>query len=485
MEPTNLLFIISDQHSYDALGCYGHPLVQTPNLDRLAERGTRFTNAYTPCPICVPARAALATGQYVHQTGHWDNAFPYAGTPPSWHHHLRGQGFTVDSIGKLHFRKESDDLGFTGSIEPLNVVDGVGDVLSCIRDNPPLRPKKDGILDAGPGDSTYLQYDIRNANNGCRWLQDHANDEKPWALFLSFVCPHPPYIAPPELYELYPLDQIPMPPQWQQADWPDHPAIADFRHFFGLTKQFDEEVVRRMNAAYYGACTHLDQQIGRVLAALDEQGLTDSTRVIYTSDHGECRGARGVFGKFTLYEESAGVPFIMAGPDVPIDHVVETPVSLVDCFPTIVEAVGAEPYTPEEGNGGLAGESLWSIATAPNRPRAVLSEYHAAGSQHAAYMVCDGDYKYIHYVDAPPQLFDQRNDPQELVNLAGDPAHAAAQRALEQSLRGWLGPEAVDTQARADQRARVEEFGGEEAVRSRGYFVNSPTPDEAPEFNPV
>ena len=101
--PKNLLYIISDQHNRDLLGCYGHPSVETPNIDSLAERGTRFTNAYTNCPICVPARASLATGRYVHQIGYWDNAFPYDGQIRSWGHHLRSQGYQVDSIGKLHF----------------------------------------------------------------------------------------------------------------------------------------------------------------------------------------------------------------------------------------------------------------------------------------------------------------------------------------------------------------------------------------------
>lgn len=481
MKPTNLLYILSDQHSYDALGCYGHPLVQTPNLDRLAERGTRFTNAYTPCPICVPARAALATGRYVHQIGYWDNGFPYEGDVPSWHHRVRAQGYQVDSIGKLHFRHEEDDLGFSRTIDPLNVVDGVGDVLSCLRENPPFRQKRDGILEAGPGDSTYLQYDIRNADNGCRWLVEHANDEKPWVLFLSFVCPHPPYIAPPELYDLYPLDQIPMPPQWQQTDWPDHPAMDYIRQFFGITKQFDEEVVRRLNAAYYGACTHLDQQIGRVLQVLEEQNLVDNTRVIYTSDHGESRGARGVFGKFTMYEESVGVPFIMAGPDVPRENVVETPISLIDTFPTVLDAVGAQA-TPADAD--LPGESLWEIALQPNHRRLVFSEYHAVASQTASYMLSDGEYKYVHYVDQPPQLFDLKDDPRELVDLANSTQHRDVRQRFEGELRGMLDPAAVDAQAKAAQRAKVEEFGGEEAVRNRGYFVNSPTPDEDPAFNP-
>ncbi|MEM7131471.1 MAG: sulfatase-like hydrolase/transferase [Chloroflexota bacterium] len=476
MNPMNLLYIISDQHSYDAMGCYGSATVQTPNLDRLAERGTRFTNAYTNCPICVPVRAALATGRYVHQDGFWDNGHPYDGSIPSWHHYLRDQGVQVDSIGKLHFRSTDDDLGFTQSVEPLNVVAGVGDILGCIRDNPPLRQKKDGILESGPGDSTYLQYDIRNAENGCRWLAQHANDEQPWVLFLSFVCPHPPYIAPPALYDAYPLDGIEMMPQWQQTEWPEHSAMAYFRHFFGLEEQFTEHEIRRMNAAYYGATTHLDQQIGRVLNQLDELGLTDKTRTIYTSDHGESRGARGLFGKFTMYEESVGIPFIMAGPDVPEGKVCNTPVSLIDSYPTIVDAV--DMPVPE---ANLDGESLWSIAAGPDQERLAFSEYHAVGSQHASFMVTDGHHKYIHYVNSVPQLFDLHTDPKELNDLSQSQPEVAA--SFEQKLRTILDPDAVDAQAKADQRSKVDAFGGEEAVRSRGYFVNSPTPDEKPAFH--
>ena len=139
MDPKNLLFIISDQHSRRLSGCYGNPTIQTPNIDRIAESGTRFTSAYTCCPICVPARASLATGRYVHQIGYWDNSFAYDGKIPSWGHRLRQQGYQVDSIGKLHFKGQGSDHGFTQEIEPLNVVDGIGDILSCIRDNPPFR----------------------------------------------------------------------------------------------------------------------------------------------------------------------------------------------------------------------------------------------------------------------------------------------------------------------------------------------------------
>ena len=159
MQPTNLLFILSDQHTRSGLGCYGGPGI-TPHLDALARRGTRFDAAYTNCPICVPERASLATGRYVHEIGFWDNGIPYDGSVPSWGHHLRGAGFTVDSIGKLHFRSSADDNGFSNEIEPLHVVDGIGDLLSCVRDDPPRRNARRGVLAAGPGDSTYLAYDV-------------------------------------------------------------------------------------------------------------------------------------------------------------------------------------------------------------------------------------------------------------------------------------------------------------------------------------
>ena len=137
MQPANLLFILSDEHTREVAGCYGHPVVRTPAIDGLAARGTRFANAYTNCPICIPARASLATGRYVHQIRHWDNGLPYDGGVRSWHHELRDRGFRVDSIGKLHFRRPDEDHGFTEEIEPLHVVEGVGDILGCLRDDPP------------------------------------------------------------------------------------------------------------------------------------------------------------------------------------------------------------------------------------------------------------------------------------------------------------------------------------------------------------
>lgn len=136
-ETRNFLILISDEHRRDAMGCMGHPLVKTPNLDALAARGTVFERAYTPSPMCVPTRAALATGHYVHCSGHWDSATPYAGEPRSWMHRLRDAGVVVTAIGKLHFRSGEDDTGFSEQILPMHVVGGIGWTVGLLRKDPP------------------------------------------------------------------------------------------------------------------------------------------------------------------------------------------------------------------------------------------------------------------------------------------------------------------------------------------------------------
>ncbi len=483
MKPTNLVFLLSDQHNRDTSGCYGHSQIRTPHIDSLAEDGVRFDSAYTNCPICVPARASLATGRYVHEIRNWDNAFPYSGTVPGWGHRLIAEGHRVESIGKLHYRRDEDDDGFSKHIVPLNVVDGIGDVMGSVRESPPVRQgTRNGILEAGPGNSTYLEYDIDIANRACRWLQEAAAspDDKPWVLFVSFVCPHPPFIAPPELFDLYPLEDITLPVQNRPDERPQHRALDDLRDIMQYTEPFTEEQIRQVTAAYYGTCTHLDKQIGKVLQALSDTGLSEETRIIYTSDHGESMGRRGLWGKFTMYEESAAIPFVLAGPDVPQGKSSSTVVSLVDCYQTILEAVGVEP-TPDEQE--LPGRSLWPIAQGEESARIAFSEYHAVGSKNAVFMVRDDQYKYVHYVDDQPQLFDLRNDPQELENLADSTNHQSARSTMESKLRDIVDPEVVDEQAKQDQHALIEKHGGRQKVLEKGTFINSPAPGETPRFH--
>jgi choline-sulfatase len=480
MRPHNLLFLLSDEHQRDITGCYGNGIVRTPNMDALAARGVRFTSASTPCPICVPARTSLATGRYVHQTGSWDNAHPYHGEIPSWHHRLRDNGHRVDLIGKLHFRSAADDNGFSEEILPLHVLDGVGDLLGMIRNPPAPRGNMPALArESGAGSSSYNDYDDRITRAACDWLRDRAKTQgdKPWVLFVSWVRPHFPLVAPEEFYRLYPPDSVPWPRLYDRK--PTHPAVQALRGCMNYDDYFDEESVRRAVAAYYALVTFLDDNIGKVLRALEEAGLAESTRVIYTSDHGDNLGARGLWGKSVMYEESVAVPLIMTGADAAPGSVVDTPVSLIDLYPTILEGVGC-PAHPDDSD--LPARSLWRIAAGERPDRAVLSEYHAAASVTGSFMLRHGRWKYVYHVGYRPELFDLEGDPGETRDLAEDPAHAGVLAECEARLRSMLDPEAVNARAFADQARRIAAHGGVEKIMARGDFGYTPAPGEKPAF---
>ncbi len=483
MTPTNVLFILSDQHSRRILGCYGNPVVGTPHLDALAARGTRFSNAYCPSPICVPARASLATGRYVHTLNCWDNAAPYTGVEaPSWGHRLVAQRHRVTTIGKLHYRRVEDPTGFPDQRVPMHVLDGVGDLWHTLREHMPLRPhSRRQVLNARVGESEYTRYDRAIAEAGARWLREEAGKhEKPWVLMVSFAHPHFPLMVPDQYLRLYPLDSIPLPVQWAPQEWPRHPALEFSRRQQALDEPFDEKTLRNAIAVYHGMVTFLDDLIGRVLQALADSGLSKSTRVIYTSDHGEMLGEHGLWWKSSMYEGAVSVPMIMAGPDVSEAKVVRTNVSLVDVFPTLVDAVGGT-LMPEDAV--LPGRSLLRVAQEDPTPRTVFSEYHAIFSPTGIFMVRDERYKYIHFSGYPPQLFDMQEDPDEIRNLAGDPVHGVVRAACEQELRAIVDPEEVDRRARADQWCRIEAAGGLEKVVAGGVKVPyTPAPDE---FDPA
>jgi choline-sulfatase len=480
--PRNLVFIMSDEHNAAFLGCEGHATVKTPVLDALAARGTLFENAYTNCPICVPARASFATGRYVHECRNWDNAFPYHGGIRSWGQRLIEQGHRVVSIGKLHYRSTNDDNGFDEEVIPLHVVDGVGDLIGLLRD--PL-PERQGARkmaeEAGRGPSSYTDYDLKIAAEAVRWITEEAPkyEDKPWALFVSFVCPHFPLIAPDEFYDMYADADLAEPLLYEEAERPSHPYYKAMRGCTNYDKHFDGTRRRKGLIAYHGMCSFLDRNIGTVVGALDDAGRSDDTRIIYTSDHGEALGKRGLWGKSTMFEESARVPLIMAGPDIASGHRVKTPVSLVDGFPTIVEAVGGKLNKDDDV---LPGESLFALAQTPDAERTVFSEYHAVGSSAATFMIRRDQYKLVYFVGMEPELFNLDADPHETLNLAADPEYAEVRARLEGELRQICDPEEIDRQARDDQAAKVKEHGGQETIIQRGDFGYSPAPGQRPSF---
>ncbi len=477
MKPTNLIIIMSDEHNPKVIGSNGHPLVKTPNIDALAAAGTSFTSAYTTCPVCVPARAAFATGKYVNQIGYWDNADAYEGAIPSWHHRLRDRGHRVVSIGKLHFRGlPGDDHGFSEEIIPMNIIEGKGDLMGLVRTDLPERGLAWKIAKlAGPGETSYTFYDREIATKAQIWLREEAPKyrDKPWVLFVSFVCPHFPLVAPAEFYYQYPVDQMPLPKQYAQNERPLHPYLRDYSDSFCYDKYFDEHKLKKAIAAYYGLCTFLDDNIGKVLRTLAVTGLEENTRVLYTSDHGDNLGARGLWGKSTMYEEVAGVPLIIKGPDIPRGARISEPASHVDTYPFILECAGA---SVPEAYDNHPGKSLFKLAAGSTPDRSVLSEYHGMGSTTGAFMIRHGKYKYVHYVAYPPQLFDLDVDPEELVDLAPNPQYAAAVAECRERLYQICDPAEVDARAKRRQAELLEENGGRAAVIKRGDLAFSPPP---------
>lgn len=478
MTPTNTLVILSDEHQARAMGCAGHAFVKTPNLDRLAARGVRFTNAVTPSPICVPARAAFTTGQPVHRCRYWDNSIAYDGRVRGWGHALQEAGIPVESIGKLHYQKENLPTGFDAEHIPMHLYKGVGMVWASIRDPlPEKRPGTKRMLGEyiGPGESDYTRYDQAVTDLAIEWIRGRArSDGTPWCLYVGLVAPHFPLVAPQAFFDLYPPSSMPEPKLRPSSGYKLHPWLQHHEDFWSQDATLKDDDERRIaTAAYYGLTSWVDHNVGRIVSALDEAGLGSSTRIVYASDHGDNLGARGQWGKSNLYRESVDVPLIMAGPDVP-NGTCATPASLLDLSVSILDSLGidATKALPD-----AEGRSLFQIARTPqDAERFVLSEYHAVGSNTAAYMLRNGRWKYHHYVRHEPELFDLAHDPEETTNIASDPRYTDVVAMMQGELRRRCDPEAVDAQAKADQTALIERLGGAQAVLQMGSAVSGGTP---------
>jgi choline-sulfatase len=351
----------------------------------------------------------------------------------------------VVSIGKLHFRATEDDNGFTEEISPLHVLDGIGDLIGMLREPPARRGSMPALAEsAGAGNSTYNDYDSAIAAAACEWIAAHAQSSASRGTTSRGRCsfrscgPHFPLTAPPEFYKLYPPERMAMPRLYDAAGRPRHPAIAALKTVMNYDDFFkDEEIVRRAVASYYALVSFLDHNIGQVLAAIERAGLTSSTRVIYSSDHGDNLGCRGLWGKSVMYEESAAIPMIVAGDGVASGAVVETPVSLIDCYRSALEAVGC-PLSADDR--ARPSHSLWEIAAGANPDRTVLSEYHAVASVTGTFMIRHGRWKYIHHVGYRPELFDLVADPGETTDLAERPDMAPVLAACEAALRRVCDP---------------------------------------------
>jgi choline-sulfatase len=481
LKPANTLFIFSDEHDARYMGCSGNSFIRTPNLDRLAASGTRFANAWTSSPICVPARASVATGLYAYQNGYWDNAIAYDGKHPSWGHSLRRKGMRAESIGKLHFRNAADDTGFDRQHAPMHIADGIGLIWASVRDPLPQYGRRSTIFDElGPGMSSYNRYDLDITQMAAEWLEERARapDEQPWHLTLGYVAPHMPFVVPQRYLDLYPREKVPLPSKLLPSQGHHrHPWVEQLARHWDHDAALGTDERRRMAVAcYFGLLSFVDEQVGILVETLRRTGLLADTRVIYSTDHGDNLGTRGLWNKSTLYRESTCIPLIVSGQGVPAGKVSRTNVSLVDLYPTFLRGMGV-PF--DEREKALPGRSLYEIASQPDdEERFGFSEYHALGSPSGAYMLTQGRYKYHYYVGYEPELFDLSSDPEELHNLAADAHMKGVLDSFERALRSRLDPELVDRRAKDDQNALVERYGGAEAVRTMGNQAATATPDK-------
>ena len=470
----NVLVICSDQHCREATGCYGHPLVRTPNIDALAARGTAFDVAYSAGPICVSARAGIQTGRWVHQLGTWSSAEPYDGSVPGWGHRLQAENRASVSIGKLHFRSTRDNNGFSEEIIPVHVLNGIGFTSSLVRDGLETYPSNsDFANDIGRGESRYTKYDRKVCELSCSWLTDVAPElDQAWTLFCSFVAPHHPIVAPDEFYDLYDRDQIDMPRLHAAGERPDHPVLDVCQVIWDYDRHFrDADHIREARLSYFGYVSFMDHNVGRVLAALEDSGQADNTLVIYVSDHGEMLGNHGLWAKMNMYEESSAIPLIAAGPGMPSGVRCTAPASHIDLQPTILKAHGLDDET------GLDGVALQDLVSGGHEDRAVLSEYHERGAITGMFMTRWRNWKYIAYPGYPPQLFDMAADPIESSDLGRDPAHAANRALCDDKLREIVDYEAANRRCFADQTRRIAALGGREAAFADGGNAYTPMPE--------
>jgi len=454
---SNVVILISDEHNPRYAAPYGHPYVITPNMEKLAERGTVYENAYCTSPLCMPSRSSFMAGLYVHETQTYSNCnmamddFRY----PTYGAVMAEQGIHTVHIGKTDVYRPGKELGFSEMILP-------GDRAlpgDTNHGRTPMRVRRGAAARAnrfGPGVREQpFSRDPMLVDAAVAWLTEQAtNIEKPWMLAVNIVKPHFPHYVTQELWDMYPQGAD-LPKYGPNCASANHPYARDLRTHFEADL-FGEEDICGLRRGYLGCVTFVDRQLGRIMTALENIGQLEETNVIYTSDHGEMLGKFGMWWKCSLYEDSARVPLIASGPDFSSQTRVATPVNLLDLQAALFCCVGVE--RPEAWHG----TPLQEIAI-DDPEHVTFSEYHGHGTRSGAFMVRKGDWKLIYYMQAPHQLFDLASDPEELDDLAEVRPEVVAELVTE--LRKICDPE------RENRRAHTFEQEQIEAIKATGYQV--------------
>ena len=415
MSKPNILFVMADQMTAMALPAYGSGQAITPCLDALAARGQVFEQAYCNFPLCGPSRQSMMSGRLPSRCGAFDNGTVYPPEVPSFAHYLNLAGYNTCLSGKMHFVGPDQLHGFgqrlTTDVYPADFswTANWGDPDAKV-----AFQNMDNVFTAGVcARSMQLDYDEDTAYQAERWLFDQARTQAqgPWHLTVSFTHPHDPYQAPPEYWGLYDGVELDMPQPRPEVLDAHSQRMMDHYSINAASPTGDD--LCQMRRGYYAAISYIDAKLARLLDVLDQTGMADNTVVVFTSDHGDMMGERGLFYKKTFFEWAARVPLIMAGAGVAPGRVAR-PVSLVDILPTFCELAGVAPLE-------ACGQSLLSGVPAP-----VFGEYLAEGVNAPYFMIRDGDYKLLWAADDPPVLYHLPTDPDERQNVAGHAAHADA-----------------------------------------------------------
>ena len=453
----NILLIMADQLAPQFLPCYGHPLVKAPTLQRLAEEGVVFDAAYTNSPLCAPSRFVMMSGRLPSQIGAWDNAAEFPAEIPTFAHYLEHLGYRTCLSGKMHFVGPDQLHGFgerlTTDVYPadftwhpewdepdkrldwfhnMEVVTKAG---SCVR-------------------SMNLDYDDEAVFKARRYLFDRAREgtDEPFMLTVSLIQPHDPYLCRQREWDLYADEDIDLPKLSPSAA--ADPYSQRLRHGYGASDlDLDDNTIRNARRAYYGSVSDIDNKVAGLLQVLEESGFKDNTIVIFTSDHGDMLGERGMWFKMSFLEHSARVPLIIHAPSRYAPRRIGAAVSLVDLLPTLVDMAtdgrGVEYATPIEGRSlspHLAGDAGHNEA---------VGEYFAEGTDTPLFMLRRESTKAIYSKKDPLQLFDLSNDPDEINNLAQDPAQQSAIQAIETEITQRYDIKALTERVLESQRRRA------------------------------
>jgi len=435
----NFLFIQADQMAARILPAYGNTIAKTPHIDGLAERGVVFEHAYCNYPLCAPSRHSMMSGLLPTNAGAYDNGAEFPASLPTFMHYLRLLGYQTYLSGKMHFIGPDQLHGFedrlTTDIYPSDfnwtanwerTVTGTERLLAAAGE-------VNGIKNSGVYEQTIQKdFDDEVAATSIGKIHDLAagDDDRPFSLFVSFTHPHDPFAVPRRYWDRYRHEDIDMPhvPGGSREHLDAHSQRL-YDHIGVAEAAMTDDDVRVARHAYYGAVSYIDDQVGALLAALDEAGFSDNTVVVFVSDHGEALGERDLWFKRSFYDVALQIPFIISAPFQFDAGRRRENVSLVDLLPTVVDLADPEQgiadiQTAYDGRSltpALAGRGL-------EGPDRVIAEMTGEGLDSPAVMIMKGRMKYIHCDDDPPMLFDRAADPLEERNLAGDPKYAQVQK---------------------------------------------------------